>query len=428
MQKGLGLTAGLIGGMLLSAGAIAQTAVTTSGGTTGTVPVYTGSATLGNSAITQSSSGYVGVGTTTPNAIFTVESPGVNQFASTVINSVGSQIFGVWDQPSGAATLELRDGSSNPQVTFNAFGNSWINGGNVGIGTTTPRSALDVNAFPGVNEGLRLGSYWEFGTMAAGNSAYFGINAVLTTSNIASGANAFSPIYAGGQGMVMAQNGGGSGDLIFYGTNWNSNSTQQSFPSAFTPVMSLLYSGNVGIGTTSPGQALEVTGNILLTQNKGGQITYQDGTIQSTAWNGTLTGGDYAESVDVGGDRKQYEPGDVLVIDPVDEGKFLKSSQPYSTAVMGIYSTKPGLVGRRQKTDRSHMKDEVPMAMVCVVPTKVCAEGGPIKAGDLLVTSSTPGYAMKGTDRSQLAGAIIGKALGHLDEGTGVIEVAVSIQ
>jgi len=31
-------------------------------------------------------------------------------------------------------------------------------------------------------------------------------------------------------------------------------------------------------------------------------------------------------------------------------------------------------------------------------------------------------------DRSQLTGAIIGKALGNLDTGIGVIEVAVSLQ
>jgi hypothetical protein len=68
------------------------------------------------------------------------------------------------------------------------------------------------------------------------------------------------------------------------------------------------------------------------------------------------------------------------------------------------------------------------MAMIGIVPTKVSAENGAIKPGDLLVTSSTPGYAMKGTDRSLLAGAVIGKALGHLDVGKGVIEVGVTLQ
>jgi hypothetical protein len=48
--------------------------------------------------------------------------------------------------------------------------------------------------------------------------------------------------------------------------------------------------------------------------------------------------------------------------------------------------------------------------------------------GDLLVSSSTLGYAMKGTDRSRMLGAVVGKALGSLDSGTGVIEVLVTLQ
>jgi hypothetical protein len=118
----------------------------------------------------------------------------------------------------------------------------------------------------------------------------------------------------------------------------------------------------------------------------------------------------------------------VLVIDLASEGNFLKSSAPYSTAVTGIYSTKPGVVGRRQLTGRAHMKEEVPMAMTGIVPTKVSAENGPIKPGDLLVTSSKSGYAMKGTDRTQMLGAVIGKAIGHLDSGFGVIEAVVTLQ
>jgi hypothetical protein len=186
--------------------------------------------------------------------------------------------------------------------------------------------------------------------------------------------------------------------------------------------------GNVGIGTTNPGAKLEVDGNLKLTAGSGGSITFPDATTQSTAWNGVLSGGDYAESVNVSGGREEYEPGDVLVIDATSEGNFLKSSAPYSAAVTGIYSTKPGVVGRRQLTARTHMKEEVPMAMTGIVPTKVSAENGPIRPGDLLVTSSTPGYAMKGTDRTKMLGAVIGKAIGHLDSGVGVIEAVVTLQ
>ena len=139
-----------------------------------------------------------------------------------------------------------------------------------------------------------------------------------------------------------------------------------------------------------------------------------------------MCGGDYAEAVNAKGSRKSYEPGDVLVIGDGAEGEVQKSAEPYSTMVAGIFATKPGVIGRRQ----SLLKDgeEIPMAMVGIVPTKVTAENGPIKRGDLLVTSSTTGYAMKGTDRSRLVGAVIGKAMGSLDTGTGVIEVLVTLQ
>jgi hypothetical protein len=189
-------------------------------------------------------------------------------------------------------------------------------------------------------------------------------------------------------------------------------------------------SGYVGIGTTAPTATLEVNGNIKMTKNLTSptSLTFSDGTTQTTAYTGISCGGDYAETVDVSGDRKNYQPGDVLVIGAQSGADVLKSAEPYSTLVAGIYSTKPGVVGRRQTSDAKTSTTEVPMAMVGIVPTKVTAENGPIRRGDLLVTSSLPGYAMKGTDRTRMLGAVVGKALGSLDSGTGLIEVLVSLQ
>ncbi len=193
-------------------------------------------------------------------------------------------------------------------------------------------------------------------------------------------------------------------------------------------IMTMQLNGYVGVGTTIPTAIFEVNGDVKLTANSGASMTFQDGTVQSTAWNGTTLGGDYAEAVDVSGERKTYEPGDVIVIDSDTTGMFGKSKEAYSKLVAGIYSTKPGLVGRRITTGRPNKDAEVPMAMMGIVPTKVSTENGAIKRGDLLVTSSKPGYAMKGTNPSLLTGAVIGKALGTLAEGTGLIEVLVALQ
>ena len=139
-------------------------------------------------------------------------------------------------------------------------------------------------------------------------------------------------------------------------------------------------------------------------------------------------GADFAEAMVVRGDRSRYEPGDLLVIDPRGEDQLALSESPYSTLVAGVYSTNPGVVASQHRIGDPGLVDEVPLAVVGVVPCKVTAEGGPIAPGDLLVSSSTPGRAMRGTDRARMLGAVVGKALEPLREGTGVIQVLVTLQ
>lgn len=343
--------------------------------------------------------GNVGIGTTSPHSQL-----GVNGNI-TFGDGAASGTYGLYFvSPSGGAYLSATFAGS--VVLSNLGGNIILSSSYVGIGTTSPGSPLDV--YGQVRAGL---------ASAPSNFDTITVGARPQDDGVASIRLApFSSVARGWKLDAYDNNTTSDYFDIFDQTNGASR-------------LLINNNGNVGIGTTTPGSKLEVNGNIKLTSGSGASITFPDGTVQSTAWTGSLCGGDYAESVNVSGERKQYEAGDVLVIDPSHPGNFLKSTKPYSRLVAGIYSTKPGLIGRRQTTTDPKLRaEEVPMAMVGIVPTKVTAENGPIEVGDLMVTSSQPGYAMKGTDGLMKTGAVIGKALGSLSSGTGVIEVLVSLQ
>jgi hypothetical protein len=71
----------------------------------------------------------------------------------------------------------------------------------------------------------------------------------------------------------------------------------------------------------------------------------------------------------------------------------------------------------------------VPVAVVGLATMNVSAENGAIRRGDLLVTSTTPGHAMRGAGTKLKPGTIIGKALAEfVGPGTGRIPVLVSLQ
>jgi hypothetical protein len=309
-----------------------------------------------------------------------------------------------------AQTVTTNGGTTNTVPKFSGnttLVNSVIteSNGNVGIGTTSPQDPLHVDGSDTNHVGIRVSN-----EAATGSYPYMIFQQAGSTSAVPGWNNAGAIEATSIGGMVLSAY---QGPMIF---QTNSRSTQ----------MTITSSGNVGIGTTAPGAKLEINGNIKLSSGSGASLTFPDGTVQSTAWSGTLCGGDYAESVNAVGGKTSYEPGDVLVIGEGTAADVTKSTEPYSVLVAGIYSTKPGLVGRRQTGEGRDA--EIPMAMVGIVPAKVSAENGPIKKGDLLVTSSTLGYAMKGTDPSRMLGAVVGKALGSVDSGTGVIEVLVTLQ
>ena len=189
--------------------------------------------------------------------------------------------------------------------------------------------------------------------------------------------------------------------------------------------------GSVGVyGTAAVGGQFETgSGNEIIGRASGSTNFRVDATGRVFADGGFQPyGADFAESFAVVGDHGRYHPGDLLRVDPKSDRRLKLTYKPYSTLVAGIYSTKPGMLASPHHMDDPALASEVPLAVVGIVPCKVSTENGAVRRGDLLVSSSTPGYAMRGTDRRRMLGAVVGKALEPLASGKGVIEVLVTLQ
>ena len=171
-----------------------------------------------------------------------------------------------------------------------------------------------------------------------------------------------------------------------------------------------LYVGrDAGIGGSNPwpgSYKLYVNGNV-----------YVKGTYSSPYC-------DIAELYEPSQESDELEPGDIVILDEMEEMKIKKSDSPYSPyspLVVGVVSTNPNMTMGVLEDNQDHP----PVALLGRVPTKVTTENGPIKIGDYIVSSSKPGYGMRCEDFTQCQGAIIGKALQKLESGEGIVEVLI---
>jgi hypothetical protein len=162
-------------------------------------------------------------------------------------------------------------------------------------------------------------------------------------------------------------------------------------------------------------------GNILVRNAKGELMIHLDGSKGDII----LQNADCAEDFDVTS-HERIEPGTVLVIEQ-DDG-LRQSTEAYDKRVAGVVSGagdyKPGIV-LDKKPSRGN---RLPVALMGKVYCKVDAQYSAIETGDLLTTSPTPGHAMKASDPLKAFGAVIGKALRPLREGTSLIPVLVALQ
>ncbi len=153
----------------------------------------------------------------------------------------------------------------------------------------------------------------------------------------------------------------------------------------------------------------------------GGNFTFNwSGNAASSGNTTTVFKNSYLEYIALGAadlaevyysDDQSIEPGDVVALDPAYEAGVKKTQGAYDQKTVGIVSTKPGLLlGDAPPSvdpDELATRKMINVGLSGRVPVKVITENGPIKAGDLLTPSSTPGVAMKATK----AGIIVGQAL-----------------
>lgn len=181
--------------------------------------------------------------------------------------------------------------------------------------------------------------------------------------------------------------------------------------------------------TSFSGNGTVNAGNIALFQKRGVNKARIDNAGKGFFNGGTqASGADLAEAFAVDGVVTAYEPGDVLVISTSGPRRVEKCSEPYSTLVAGVYATRSGMLLTEEGID-SEMKDLVPMGVVGVIPTKVTTENGAIRIGNLLVTSSTLGHAMKADPAIVGIGQVLGKALeAFTGDTSGKINVLVGVR
>ena len=208
--------------------------------------------------------------------------------------------------------------------------------------------------------------------------------------------------------------------------------------------------GNVGIGTETPDQELEVDGDIRLDANGGAttnglchsgadsDTTFTDRDIVACSaaesdiaeWYETQPGAEPGDIVMTTANTLSYQSKKVnaLTGEVTDElisytvSILAKTDAAYKDNIIGVVSTSPTqTIG---KGIIEYSQNPQPIALVGRVPVKVSTEGGDIAPGDPLTSSSVPGVAMKATE----SGPIVGKALeAYSGADMGKILVFVSV-
>jgi hypothetical protein len=229
--------------------------------------------------------GNVGIGSTTPSGLLSLQKAGVAEL--NFLNSSNS-VGGFVKADTGAFQIGSNTSHRTDILANNTTGLTVAVGGNVGIGTTAPTQALEVNGFILVNKNIGSGAaavntrylingngqlgitnqygFYDGGTFVLSSAATEVMSfRALHTVNTASGN--LTNDY--GINIGASSNTGGGTVANAYGVYINQPTIGSTANYALYSVGGTNYfGGNVGIGTTGPSSLLTVAGNIqALTSN-----------------------------------------------------------------------------------------------------------------------------------------------------------------
>lgn len=260
----------------------------------------------------------VGIGTTSPSARLEVQGTNSNTQAALKVTDSGDSFFEV--VPDNNTTFKIGDldavgdeamiVGTFSDITFSKGGTATMildSNNRVGIGTTTPSYKLDVSGDAYIDETLNIETtisgtpvYGYYG-VGAGNLVVGGFNSASFTPAVITLINQDTTISAGQDlgvlqfgGKSDATNGYANGQIICTtatGTGFGnpgggifrfllSGNTSGSGP---TEKMRITNTGDVGIGTTSPSEKLEVNGSVKATASTDAYKGYIKQTITSSA-------------------------------------------------------------------------------------------------------------------------------------------------
>jgi hypothetical protein len=301
--------------------------------------VFSGSITMNPGGLFVSGSGRIGIGTTAPNSKLDIRSSGLDTDVLSIYGTTdGTKMFDFRDDSaSGITAAMFRMYNSSGTETIRLFPgtvsahHSWmLLSGNLGIGTTSPSSKLHIFSstsgvsyriestatngepsinFYGKNSSGTVRSFAikydnadivRFGTADA-ISMRFETSDVARLTISSAGAATFSAATSAttlttngtaGQWSIRVNGSSVAGSSYGLGVYAGTNSSDDAFrvhSYSGTQYLTVRGDGYVGIGTTNPGQKLEVVGGEIKagrvdSSNEGGQVSFGRASDNNTSW------------------------------------------------------------------------------------------------------------------------------------------------